>query len=73
MEKIIGKRRIGKQITFEARGDYLKDIGVWNDTIIGIRFFPKGVFRYKTHEEAAEHYLSCKANKIAKNELEKYG
>ena len=70
--KIVGKRIIEKEITFEPRGDYLKEIATWNDTIGEIRFFPKGVYRYKTHEEADEHYLNCMASKIAENELKNY-
>ncbi len=62
-----------KEISFEPRGDYLKEIATWNDTIKEIRFFPKGIYRYKTHEEADEHYLNCLANKIAKNELKNCG
>lgn len=69
--KIIGKRTVEKQITFEPSGEYLKEIAAWNDTIGEIRFFPKGVYRYKTHEEADEHYLNCFADKIAENELKK--
>ena len=71
--KIVGKRIMEKEISFEPRGDYLKEIAMWNDTIKEIRFFPKGIYRYKTHEEADEHYLNCFANKIAKNELKNYG
>ena len=70
--KIVGKRIIEKEITFEPRGDYLKEIATWNDTIGEIRFFPKGVYRYKTHKEADEHYLNCMASKIAENELKDY-
>lgn len=71
--KIVGNRIIEKQVTFEPRGDYLKEIAAWNDTITEIRFFPKGVYRYKTHEEADEHYVNCMANKIAENEVKDCG
>lgn len=68
--KTIGNRITDKPISFEPRGDYLKEIGVWNNTIKEIRFFPKGVYRYKTHEEADKHYLDCMVRKIAAAELE---
>lgn len=67
--KTVGKRTAEKQITYNPRADYLKEIGMWNDTFGEIRFFPKGVYRYKTHEEANEHYLNCLAKKIAKIEI----
>jgi hypothetical protein len=32
----------------------------------------KGVFRFRTHEEANHHDLACLAEGIAKNALERY-
>ena len=54
--KIVGKRQI-RPISKHASGYLLKQGALFNDEIHGLptgdmTFFPKGLYRYKTHEEA---------------------
>jgi hypothetical protein len=68
--KIVGRRK-EHPITFSASGDLLLAGARFNDEIHKmpsghITCIPKGVTRFKNHEEANNHWLTCVANAIAK-------
>ena len=63
MMRVIGKRQI-RPISEKASGFLLKQGAVFNDEIHRLptgttTYFPKGVYRYKTCEEANVHWDSC--------------
>lgn len=62
--KIVGKRR-ERGITFHADGALLREGAVFNTELQKMQStfrFPRGVFRYKTHEEADRHMMECVVN-----------
>ena len=68
--RIVGKR-VQNEISFDASAEKLMAGARWNDamqqafgaTQPGI--FPKGVFRYRSHEEADEALLDALAKRMA--------
>lgn len=73
--RTIGHRK-ERPITFSASAVMLEEGARFNDEIhrlpTGNRtFIPKGVFRFKTHEEANRHYLDCLADGMAQIALER--
>ena len=74
--RTVGHRK-EPQISFGASGALLAEGARFNDEIhrlpTGERtYMRKGVFRFRTHEEANHHDLACLAEGIAKNALERY-
>lgn len=51
-DKVVGRRR-GVRDTLALEGNRKKDAIDWN-RVFPIRSIPKGVYRFKTHEEADE-------------------
>ena len=69
--RVIGKRKI-RLITERASGDLLKQGAIFNDEIhrlpTGITtYFPKGIYRFKTCEEANTHWDSCLIEGLVNN------
>lgn len=67
-------RQVGKRkqhsITHAASGSMLERGCFLNDELHKLptgqtTYFPRGVYHYKTHEDAAEHWLSCITSGIA--------
>jgi len=61
--RTIGHRK-ERPISFSASAALLTEGARFNDEIHGIltgksTFIPKGVFRFKTHEDANRHQLDC--------------
>ena len=68
--RLVGSRK-ERPITFHASGELLAEGASWNDEMHklpsgGTTCIPKGVFRFKSHEEANEHWLTCVSNAVAK-------
>lgn len=67
--KIIGRRK-QRPLSFHASSALLVESARFNDETHRLptgqtTFFPKGVFRYKTHEEANRHWDECVAQGMA--------
>ncbi len=67
--RVIGRRK-ERPITFSASGELLAEGARFNDEIHklpsgSVTCIPKGVFRFRSHEEANEHWLVCVSNAIA--------
>jgi len=59
--KIIGKRK-EREISFHADGALLREGAIFNTELQKLQAtfrFPRGVFRYKTHEDADRHMMEC--------------
>jgi hypothetical protein len=72
---IAGMRTVGhrrdRPITFSASADLLIEGARFNDEIHklptgGTAFIPKGVFHFKSHEEANRHWQECLVEGMAK-------
>jgi len=68
--KIIGKRK-SRSVTKNASGELLIQGALFNDEMHRLPTgsstgFPKGIYRYKTHEAANAHWELCLAEGIAK-------
>lgn len=73
--RVIGLRK-ERPITFAASGESLAEGARFNDEIHklpsgGTTCIPKGVFRFKSHKEANEHWLTCVSNAVAKTTMER--
>lgn len=69
--KVIGKRKV-RPVSDKASGFLLKQGATFNDELHRLptgstTYFPKGVYRYKTHDEANVHWESCLIEGIVKN------
>ena len=67
--RVVG-RRSERAITFHASGEALKEFGRLLDTSIrlaggGSTFIPKGVYRFRTQEEADRQRAQCLAAGMA--------
>ena len=59
--KVAGKRK-ERDITLHADGALLREGALFNTEMQKMQAtfrFPRGVFRYKTHEEADRHMMDC--------------
>jgi hypothetical protein len=64
--RIAGSRK-ERDITFHANGALLKEGALFNTEMQKMQstfHFPRGVFRYKSHEEADRHMMECVVNSI---------
>ncbi len=64
--KIVGKRK-ERDITFHADGNLLREGALFNTEMQKMQStfrFPRGVFRYKSHEEADRHMMECVVNSM---------
>ena len=69
--RILGKRKI-RTVSNEASSFLLKEGALFNDEIHKLptgntTFIPKGIYRYKTQEEANQHWEDCLVSGIAQN------
>ena len=69
--RVIGKRQI-RPIAEKASGVLLKQGALFNDEIHQLpsgafTYFPKGIYRYKTNNEANVHWDLCMIEGMAKN------
>ncbi len=69
--RIVGKRNI-RMISKNASSQLLKQGVLFNDEIHKLptgntTYMPKGVYRYKSHEDANRHWEECLIKGIAKN------
>ena len=73
--KIAGKRK-ERDITFHADGALLREGALFNTEMQKMQStfrFPRGVFRYKSHEEADRHMMACVINSIVAVQKTRYG
>jgi hypothetical protein len=59
--RIVGKRK-ERDISFHASGELLREGALFNTEMQKLQStfrFPRGVFRYRTHEEADKHMSEC--------------
>ena len=64
--KIAGKRK-ERDITLHADGALLREGALFNtemQKMQSILRFPRGVFRYKSHQDADRHMMECVINSI---------
>ena len=64
--KIAGKRR-ERDITLHADGALLREGALFNTELQKMQStfrFPRGVFLYKTHEDADRHMMECVVNSM---------
>jgi len=69
--RTVGKRKI-RPISMKASGVLLKQGAEFNDQIHrlptgSVTHFPKGVYRYKSFEEANSHWDACMLEGIVQN------
>lgn len=67
--RVVG-RRSERRITFHASGESLREVARLIETSIrlsggGSTFIPKGVYRFRTHEEADRQRAECLAAGMA--------
>jgi len=73
--KVAGKRK-EKVIMFHAEGALLRESALFNTEMQKMQStfrFPKGVFHYKTHEEANRHMMDCVVNSMAAIQKARHG
>lgn len=68
--RTVGKRT-ERAVSVQLSGELLAEGARFNDEIHRLpsghtTFVPKGVYRFKTHEEADQHLLDCIAKGMAK-------
>lgn len=69
--RVIGTRK-ARPVSKNASGGLLKQGAAFNDELHKLptgstTFFPKGVYRYRTHEEANAHMNDCMIIGIVRN------
>lgn len=71
----VGKRQ-ERPIRFHASGELLREGAAFNSEMQKLQScmrFPKGVSRYKTHEEADRHWNDCVVTAMVAVQLERTG
>jgi hypothetical protein len=73
--RVVGQRK-ERPITFSASGALLAEGARFNDEIHRLptgntTFIPKGVYRFKTHEDANRHQQHCQVEGMARIALER--
>ena len=68
--RIVGRRREAP-LSFSASGELLAQGARFNDDLLGLptgdaAFIPKGLYRFKTHEEAVAHAQKFLIERIAR-------
>ena len=64
--KIVGKHK-ERNITLHADGALLREGALFNTELQKMQStfrFPRGVFRYKSHEDADRHMMDCVVNSM---------
>lgn len=69
--RTVGSRKI-RPVHVHATGDLLRQGALFNDEIHllptgNTTYFPKGVYRYTSHEEANKHWIECIVKGIAQH------
>lgn len=72
--RTVGQRKI-REISLHASSTLLREGAMFNDEIHQLptgktTFFPKGVYRYSSHEQANTHWMECVINGIAQHAAE---
>jgi hypothetical protein len=73
--RIVGNSRI-REIQAEARGEWLREGAQFStemQKLPAIFRFPRGVFRYKTHEEANQHWFEAVVDSIVATQEKRRG
>lgn len=73
--RTVGRRKV-RPVSLVASGELLVEGARFNDEIHRLpngdtTFIPKGVHRFKTHEEAEQHRIDCIAEGMAQLALER--
>jgi hypothetical protein len=73
--RIVGNRK-EREISLHASGELLREGALFNMSLqkLGASFrFPRGVFRYKTHEDADRHWLECVVDGVVATQEKRRG
>ena len=73
--KVIGHRK-ERGISFHASGNLLREGALFNTEIQKLQStfrFPRGVFRYRTHEEADRHMSDCVVDSMVAVQKNRHG
>jgi hypothetical protein len=73
--KVIGNRK-ERDISFHASGKLLREGALFNTEIQKLQStfrFPRGVFRYHTHEEADRHMSDCVVDSMVAVQKSRHG
>lgn len=69
--RIVGRRKT-RAITLHASAELLREGALFNDEIHRLptghtTYFPKGIYRYHSHEDANAHWVECVIHGIAQH------
>jgi hypothetical protein len=73
--KIAGKRK-ERDITFHADGALLREGALFNTEMQKMQStfcFPRGVYRYKSHEDADRHMMECVVDSMVAVQKSRHG
>lgn len=73
--KVAGKHK-EREISFHASGDLLREGALFNTEMQKMQStfrFPRGVYRYHTHEEADRHMAECVTDSIVAVQKSRHG
>jgi hypothetical protein len=73
--RVVGQR-LEREVTLHASGELLRDGALFNSEMQKIQSclrFPRGLYRYKTHEEAERHWNECVVNTMVAVQRERHG
>lgn len=73
--RVVGKRH-EREITFHASGELLREGAVFNTEMQKFQSclrIPRGLYRYKTHEEANQHWNDCVVATMAALQISRHG
>lgn len=73
--RVHGKRRV-RSITAKASGESLREGAIFNDELHKLptgqsTFIPRGIYRFKTHEDAARHRDECELKRMLSRERQR--
>ena len=73
--KVAGKRK-DRNITLHADGALLREGALFNTEMQKMQStfrFPRGIFHYKSHEEADRHMMECVVNSMVAVQKNRHG
>ena len=73
--RVVGKRK-ERNLTFHADGALLREGALFNTEIQKMQStfrFPKGVYCYKSHEEADQHMMNCVVKSMVALQQSRHG
>ncbi len=73
--RVVGKRKV-QAISFHADGALLRAGALFNTEIQKLQStfrFPRGVYRYKSHEDADRHMMECVVDSMVAIQRNRHG